>query len=458
MFSVKADNNLLCIAGRTVAYETDERLKSYLDTNQLHREQLCRSVLAIDKRFSDVRPRHPRGGPDGGRDIEAMFRAEQPAFGAVGFVNQANDSKEQKKVITGKFEDDLKSAMAADPKPNVFVFFTNINLTIGEKDGLKAKARKIGLSYCELFDREQIRIALDSPDGFSIRFQFLDIPLSEAEQASFFARWGDDIQSVISTGFQRIEGTLNRILFFQEATDSLSHLTVSFQLKRKYTADEIGHFRLFCSLTLKEPKLKVLSILFGSSDKSNRMRSDIPEPREHELPGIKHGISGGQWESYFDLEGTGDIAEDEESDDGEERYKQVGGSSAIGRDEIEFLPISYSKDGFIRFIPSICLRDLDRAMFLPFVNQSLAEKVRAMHIFANGYKIQEIGPEDLKIDSTKFEPGVPVEFSVEELQDPWVRIRPSALASAFHFSFFEETPKRMYVPDQVVDSLEGSRK
>ena len=42
-------------------YQTDERLKSYLDTNQLHREQMCRALLSIDKRFTDVRPRHPRG-------------------------------------------------------------------------------------------------------------------------------------------------------------------------------------------------------------------------------------------------------------------------------------------------------------------------------------------------------------------------------------------------------------
>jgi hypothetical protein len=78
-------------------YVTDERLKSFLDTNQLAREQLCLAVLAADKRFSEVRPRHPRGGPDGGRDIEAVFRGGQRTFGAVGFLNQANDSDEQKR-------------------------------------------------------------------------------------------------------------------------------------------------------------------------------------------------------------------------------------------------------------------------------------------------------------------------------------------------------------------------
>lgn len=115
-------------------YSTDERLKSYLDTNQLNREQMCRALLAIDRRFSDVRPRHPRGGPDGGRDIEANFKQEQKAFGSVGFVNQANDSDEQKRQIKKKFKDDTKSALDSKENPEVFVFLTNINLTIGEKE------------------------------------------------------------------------------------------------------------------------------------------------------------------------------------------------------------------------------------------------------------------------------------------------------------------------------------
>ena len=78
-------------------YDTDERLKSYLDTNQIHREQMCLAVVAIDRRVSDVRHSHPRGGPDGARDIEAVFNGVQRVFGAEGFVNQATDSEEPKK-------------------------------------------------------------------------------------------------------------------------------------------------------------------------------------------------------------------------------------------------------------------------------------------------------------------------------------------------------------------------
>ncbi len=430
-------------------YQTDERLKSYLDTNQLHREQMCRAILAIDKRFSDVRPRHPRGGPDGGRDLDAVYRGNQIAYGAVGFVNQANDSPEQKRTITAKFSDDLKNSLSSNEKPTAFVFFTNINLTLGEKETLINEAKQSNILFCDILDRERLRITLDGPDGFSIRFQYLNISLSEAEQASFFARWGDDIQSVISTGFQRIESTLNRVLFFQEASDPLTHFTLSFELDKIYTAEEIGHFRLFCSMYLKEPKHNILSVLFGSSDKSNRMRKETETPFTEQAMGIKCGISGGQWEHYIDTIDKND----KEPEESKERYKCVGASSSVGRDEIEFLPISYSKDTFIRFSPVISFRDLDDAMFLPMINQSLAEKVKAVHVYANGYKLQEISSADFYVDTTEFDPNIPAKFDQDELRDPWTRIRPIS-SSAFHIRFSEVTPQRMFVPIQVVNSLE----
>ena len=199
---------------KAMPYETDERLKNYLDANQMHREQMCLGVIRNDRRFSDVRPRHPRGGPDGARDIEAIFKGVNRVFGAVGFQNQANDSDEYRKKAMKKFRDDLTEALKEDRKPEVFVFLTNVNLTAGEKDELVGEAKGKGLAHAEAFDRERIRIVLDSPDGFSIRFQYLDIPLTEAEQATFFARWGDEIESLISDGFGATQKSLDRIHFF----------------------------------------------------------------------------------------------------------------------------------------------------------------------------------------------------------------------------------------------------
>jgi hypothetical protein len=263
--------------------------------------------------------------------------------------------------------------LAVDLKPVAFVFFTNINLTVGQKDELIERARARGLLHCEIFDRERLRITLDSVDGSAIRFQLLGIELSGAEQASFFARWGGEIQSVISTGFQSVERTLERILFLQEASDVLNILTLSFQLDRVYSGDEIGHFRAFCLMHLKEPKLKIFGIIFGSSDNSERMRHDARgdgTPPEH---GIKDGISGGQWEEYVDLDAA-HVSDKDSSEDAD--YQLTGSSSGIGSDVVEFITAQYRHDdSLIRFRPRVLLRDIDEATIMPILNRSLAEKL-----------------------------------------------------------------------------------
>jgi hypothetical protein len=146
--------------------ETDIRLKGWLDANQRDREQMCRSVLALDPHYSDVRPRHPSGGPDGGRDIEAIFDGQREAYGAVGFHNGANDSDEQKKQIRAKFSSDLKSALAAKPDLKVFAFLTNLHFTLGEQSEIKEEAKKAGIEQCDVLDREQLRIELRLPRRF----------------------------------------------------------------------------------------------------------------------------------------------------------------------------------------------------------------------------------------------------------------------------------------------------
>lgn len=436
-----------------MTYITDEKLKSFLDTNQLHREQMCLAILALDKRFSEVRPRQPRGGPDGGRDIEALFRGGERAYAAVGFVNQADDSPAKKRRTTVKFRADLNSALSASPVPTVFVFLTNIAFTPGEKEGLEGEARAKGIGHCEIFDRERLRIALDSPDGFAVRFQYLAIPLSEAEQASFFAKWGDEVNSVITTGFQKVQHTLDQLLFLQEATFPLSSLVFSFELDRQYKGAEIGHFRAYCSLYLKEPKFNTLSILFGSTDIAKRLQPDFQSLSDLQS-GIQFGISGGQWEQY--------LGEDDEppgasgqattaSADVNEKYEKVGSSSSIGMQEVDIISIRYHKNWFIRLSPVLSLRDLDEAMFLPILSRSLAHKVNRIHAFANGYKLFEVSRSSFNLDESEFDPNIPVQFSQAELTDAWVRIRPIT-SSAFEFVFSEETPRRLYVSRQVLGS------
>jgi hypothetical protein len=243
------------------------------------------------------------------------------------------------------------------------------------------------------------------------------------------------------------------VLFLQEVRDPLAYLTLRFELDRRYTAEEIGHFRLFCSMYLKEPKHKILSLVFGSSDKSNRMRQDSATDFTEQRTGVKYGVSGGQWEQHVEIEDDNHEAVEEEV----ERYTYVGSSSSVGQDSVEFLNVTYSKNSFIRFSPVLTLYDLDEAMFLPFCNESLATKVSSIHVFSNGYKLQEIRHSEFSIDRTEFDPNWPVEFSAEELQDPWVRLRPADLSSAFHLRFFESTPMRLSTPEPVRSGLDASK-
>lgn len=445
-----------------MTYATDERLKSFLDTDQLHREQLCLAILSLDKRFTDVRPRHPRGGPDGGRDIEAVFRGSELAYGAVGFVNQAADVEEKKKTIRGKFADDLKGAGEATPRPSVFVVFTNVNFTVGEKDGLVDLAKKAGFTHCEILDRERLRVALDSPDGFAARFQFLSIAMSEAEQASFFAKWGDEIQSVIATGFQEVHSTLAHLLFLQEAMHPLSGFHVQLGLDREYDAKDIGHFRAFCLVQLHEPKLDILRLVIGRSDKANRFRTDIDGSKD--VPGIAAGIGSGQWKVGWNVPGAADDepkdgSEDtparssaDDDDDQEERYTQIGSSSSIGMKTVRSVTISYSVGGLIRFEPVLSLMDFDMCMLMPILNESFATKLFSIRVVANGYLLLDLDRASFGIDRDPFANDFDSKFSQQELADPWVRIRPSNAGSAIRLSFSDTVPVRLFKSKKATES------
>ena len=87
-------------------------------------------------------------------------------------------------------------------------------------------------------------------------------------------------------------------------------------------------------------------------------------------------------------------------------------------------------------------------MFLPILNESLAEKVRGVHLFGGGYKIMQVREDDLGIDRSPFKPEIPLEFTSSELADPWIRIRPKE-ASVFRVSFFEQAPMRMSNPSKT---------
>jgi len=252
----------------------------------------------------------------------------------------------------------------------------------------------------------------------------------------------------------------------------LDSINVRFQLKKSYPPDEIGHFRAFVDIMLRAIKHDILMIWFGSSDKSHRFRADAEDEWKKEPTGIAHGISSGQWERQVKLPAPSHAGQEDESKtasasserdsasseaDEDEKDKrelvQTGGGSEVGMDSVPSIVVHYSHDDpLIRFRPRLQLHDLEDCMFMPVLNRSLAEKLHSIQVFANGYKLADIGPNDFQIDDSSYKPTVPDVFTPDELADPWVRIRPANMSSTFHLRFTSTTPKRMYEHEEMRDT------
>ena len=93
---------------------TEERLRYHLDVNQVMRERLCLAIMPLLGPYTQERPRRPKGGPDGGRDIEAVFQGSTVVWGAVGFRNGGGNDDAARREAQEKFDADLSRALS-DP-------------------------------------------------------------------------------------------------------------------------------------------------------------------------------------------------------------------------------------------------------------------------------------------------------------------------------------------------------
>ena len=226
---------------------------------------MCLAVLALDRNYTDVRPRRPEGGPDEGRDLQCL-RDSQICFGAVGFFNSVADSPTNKRLAKKKFKDDLDSALRARSNLRAFVFFTNVDLTPGEVEALAASAQSKGVSFVDIYYRERIRQVLDGPEGLGIRYQYLQIYMSKAEQTSFFSRWGSDLQRLVAGGFHSIERKIDHLEFAYWKTGTLREIRLELRLRQHEQSlrEAPEHFRVFVELqsVLHEKR----SIVIGGRD------------------------------------------------------------------------------------------------------------------------------------------------------------------------------------------------
>jgi hypothetical protein len=145
--------------------ETWHRLQAWTN-GQAQSERLAAQILLFDG-YGSVDPSHPLGGPDGGKDI-LCTKDGLPCLGGVYFPRGHQSFKEIKK----KFRSDLRKAEVQQPPVRRFIFITNQELRLGEREELASIAKNIEV---ELYHLERITAILDSPGMHSVRAQFLGI-------------------------------------------------------------------------------------------------------------------------------------------------------------------------------------------------------------------------------------------------------------------------------------------
>ena len=209
-----------------MTYDTEHKLRSFLNSKQAEQEKLCLAILPTMGAYSSVRPRRPEGGPDGARDIEAYFNGTLLTWGAVGFRNNAGSSQQDRKWAENKFISDLDAALQKNPGLPGFVFFTNVDLTPGQIEALEQNAHAHKVTHVEVFDFNRIRDALDRPSGFIARLQYLDVVISKDEQLGLVHNFGQELQKTLNSGFSRMERTLERLEKFLNVRKPLHHIVL----------------------------------------------------------------------------------------------------------------------------------------------------------------------------------------------------------------------------------------
>lgn len=369
--------------------QTEERLRSWLDGNQVQRERMCLALLSLDTKYSNIKPRRPKGGPDGARDIEAVYEDRLQVWGGVGFRNSAKDSGEDKNWAVTKFKTDVDGALEKNPNLEGFVFFTNIDLTPSEVDGLLKYAADKGLSQVEVFYRERLRVLLDSIEGFGYRLQYLDIEMSKEEQVAFFER----SHSRFASQFEAVDKKLERIDFFNECSKEVFSASLIVEFDKMYTPYDLGHFRVM---------LEIINL-----------NKNEPHPTLW-LAGRDAYSVFSSGETKTKLFGHKMIVWSRNPDDAIQNT-MIGGASPGGRGFNVFSGI-YNKGPYTK------LTDFDRRHVSLYITNSLLDKIRGVWLVVNNFMLLGYGIDDLVPKEMSPLTDWPEELSNNEQEIPWLAL------------------------------------
>ena len=396
------------------------------------------------------------GYQKGGRTEEETFRGfikETSVSAPSGFVNDASDTDQHRAQIRSKFSEDIASALKAKedkPIPKGFVFLTNVGLTPGIIGDLQKLAYECGVSYCEILDRERLRIILDSNRGYAIRFRYLDISLNDAEQKDFFSAWADGITSLIGSGIKGIDQTTKRIQFLLESQLLVDDLITVVKLNSSIWEACKGEFFFQTSLSLRVHSQGLVAFSFGGGTQEIVESLDEWEERGRELARNSQYGFGFSWiipemEQYLPFKGSEETLEHPKNADNEKRMQYIRTARSQGilevqRDVLYFRILS--EPFLFRLEPTCKLLELHGCMILFDCSKEIADHISEIVIVGGGYELLKLDRGELNNLKGSYDRlKVPKEGKQEPGGHEWITLRPFT-SSAFSIDLMHKTPKR----------------
>jgi hypothetical protein len=264
-----------------------------------------------------------------------------------------------------------------------------------------------------------LRIELDAPRGLSLRFQYLSIDLSSAEQQAFFAEYGQALERLLQRGFSAIDERLRRLQFLQECQKQLVNASVVVTLLRQLSAEELGHYRFLAQIIDLEKPEPNPTLSIGGRDSFWILQRDDATVR---------------------LTGTRSLAWCRNPDEALQNTT-IGGE--ITTKQLE---------GWVHLVnrgPFSTLSNLERKIVTLWVSKPLLAYVESIFLIVNGYVLAGGYKEQLRIREEGPLPQWLETLTDEEAKSPWVTVLqrmhdpetpPGLDFSPWYLDFSQSTP------------------
>ncbi|MCI1780181.1 MAG: hypothetical protein LKI53_09540 [Bacteroidales bacterium] len=212
---------------RAQGVETFERLRNW-ERGQTASEKLSAQFLIYNK-YININPSHPRGGPDGGKDI-ICYKGRKKMIVACFFPKSKRPFSE----IKNKFINDSQGI--SKNNGDGFIFITNQELTISQRSKLK---KEIDNKYeIKIYHLENLRDFLDAPIGYGVRLEYLNIDMTKEEQISYLETKNTEIRELhthirklLEEKIQNANGNISEVVTPEYTQDNLN---LAFGYGRQY--------------------------------------------------------------------------------------------------------------------------------------------------------------------------------------------------------------------------------